>query len=64
MHGAYLGPSFSDREIERILAVVEQFSPIIRALMSWQKLVATRLADGKVIGWFQGRNGIRSASAG
>lgn len=53
MRGAYLGPSFSDAEIEAALlslgAVYEKFSEhdIIR-------LTANDLAEGKAIGWMQG----------
>ena len=55
MHGAYLGPSFSDREIERILGSFGAVSSYYESFDELAKLVATRLADGKVIGWFQGR---------
>ena len=55
MHGAYLGPSFSDREIERVLGNYGAVSSYYDNFDELAKLVATRLADGKVIGWFQGR---------
>src|SRR5438445_11081954 len=55
MHGAYLGPSFSDKEIERILGNCGAVSSYYDSFDELAKLVATRLADGKVIGWFQGR---------
>jgi carbamoyltransferase len=55
MHGGYLGPSFSDREIERILGGYGAVSSYYDSFDELAKLVATRLADGKVIGWFQGR---------
>ena len=55
MHGAYLGPSFSDREIERILASCGAVFSYYESFDELAKLVAARLADGKVIGWFQGR---------
>jgi carbamoyltransferase len=55
MHGAYLGPSFSDREIERILGSYGAVSSYYDSFDELAKLVATRLAEGKVIGWFQGR---------
>ena len=55
MHGAYLGPSFSDSEIRRVLgrcgAVFSQY----QSFGELAKFVATKLAEGKVIGWFQGR---------
>jgi len=55
MHGAYLGPSFSDKEIERALGNYGVVSSYYDNFDELAKLVATRLADGKVIGWFQGR---------
>jgi carbamoyltransferase len=55
MQGAYLGPSFSDREIERVLASCGAVSSYYRSFDELAKVVATKLADGKVIGWFQGR---------
>ena len=54
MRGALLGPSFSNEEIERFLQ--KQEAPYAR--LSDDQLidrVAHALADGKIIGWFQGR---------
>ena len=54
MHGAYLGPEFSQDEIRRVLddigASYETFedSELI-------DITADALADGKAVGWFQGR---------
>ncbi len=54
MQGSYLGPSFSDKEIELISrknkAVCKQLED-----SDLYKTVATYLAEGKVVGWFQGR---------
>jgi carbamoyltransferase len=55
MHGAYLGPSFSDREIERILGAYGAVSSYYESFDELARVVADRLADGKVVGWFQGR---------
>ena len=55
MDGAYLGPSFSDREIERILGGFGAVSSYYESFDELAKLVAMSLAEGKVIGWFQGR---------
>jgi carbamoyltransferase len=54
MKGAYLGPAFSNDEIERYLKA--QDAPYVR-LSDADVLdrVAGELAAGKVIGWFQGR---------
>jgi carbamoyltransferase len=54
MHGSYLGPSFSNEEIERSLK--EKGSPYVRlddaALV---ERVADELTAEKVVGWLQGR---------
>jgi carbamoyltransferase len=54
MRGSYLGPSFSNQEIELFLK--KQNSPYVRfsdeALLT---CLAEELASEKVIGWFQGR---------
>ena len=54
MCGTYLGPSFTDGEIERFLdqagAVYEPLDHATRATR-----VATHLARGAVVGWFSGR---------
>jgi carbamoyltransferase len=54
MHGAYLGPSFSDAEIERMLAAAGAvYTKPDRATLL--RSVAETLADGRVVGWFSGR---------
>jgi carbamoyltransferase len=55
MQGAYLGPSFTDREIERSLASHEAAFSFYDEFDDLARVVAARLAEGKVIGWFQGR---------
>lgn len=54
MQGAYLGPAFDETAIETVLddagVVSERLAP--DALVAY---VADRLADGAVVGWFQGR---------
>lgn len=55
MNGAYLGPEFSDKDIRR---AIDSFGANARHYEQFDELagdVATKLADGKVIGWFQGR---------
>ena len=55
MRGAFLGPEFSDQEIRKTL---EQAGAVARHYESFDKLAdaaARKLADGKVVGWFQGR---------
>ncbi|HXD16099.1 MAG TPA: carbamoyltransferase [Vicinamibacterales bacterium] len=55
MRGSLLGPSFSDREIQRTInrydAVAEHYDDFTDLAGD----VASRLAEGKVVGWFQGR---------
>ena len=54
MQGAYLGPAFSQAEIEqRLMACGAQFSVMDDAALMTAS--ATDLADGKALGWFQGR---------
>ena len=54
MHGAMLGPSFSNEEIERFLT--KQGAPYVRLTdAELFDRVADEMASGKIIGWFQGR---------
>jgi len=54
MQGSYLGPSFSNKEIEQFLRKKE--APYVKLTddVLFDR-VAEELAAGKVIGWFQGR---------
>jgi carbamoyltransferase len=55
MAGSYLGPEFSNKEIQRVL---QSYGANARYYEDFQSLasdVATKLKDGNVIGWFQGR---------
>lgn len=55
--GSFLGPRFAPGEIERFLAGREVETPARRFADEAELLdhVAGLLADGKVVGWFQGR---------
>jgi len=54
MKGAYLGPEYSDAEIEDALTTVgATFVKLPRPELT--KQVATHLADGRIIGWLNGR---------
>jgi carbamoyltransferase len=54
MSGAYLGPEFGPQEIERRLGTVgARFTTLERSAMI--DTAAAALADGKAVGWFQGR---------
>ncbi|HET7566030.1 MAG TPA: carbamoyltransferase C-terminal domain-containing protein, partial [Gemmatimonadaceae bacterium] len=52
MDHPYLGPSYSDDEIERVL---ERAKLRYRRLDNVADEAAELLADGKILGWFQGR---------
>jgi carbamoyltransferase len=55
MNGAYLGPDYSDKEIE---LTFRKFKAVFRKENKLDKLndtVASLIAEGNVIGWFQGR---------
>lgn len=54
MRGSYLGPCYSDNEIEHILTSLGvNFRKLPREELS--DLVAGLLVDGNAVGWFQGR---------
>jgi carbamoyltransferase len=48
---AYLGPEYSDEEVERIL----RHTSLSHRRVDITKEVARLLANGKIVGWFQGR---------
>lgn len=55
MQGSYLGPEFSDKQIARAL---EKHDAKARHYDDFEQLatdVAAKLAEGNVVGWFQGR---------
>ncbi|HEX2956682.1 MAG TPA: carbamoyltransferase [Chitinispirillaceae bacterium] len=55
MHGSYLGPEFSDRDVEKLIrkhgAAAKRFSDFQNLCST----VADILDSGNVVGWFQGR---------
>jgi carbamoyltransferase len=54
MHGSFLGPAFSNAEIEQFLQANDApYTPLSDATLYGR--VAEELAANKVIGWFQGR---------
>ncbi len=55
MQGSHLGPEFSDKQIARAL---EKHDAKVRHYDDFEQLavdVAAKLAEGNVVGWFQGR---------
>lgn len=55
MAGAYLGPEFSDREVARVAGRRQAPNVHYDDFDALCAAVADLLADGKVVGWFQGR---------
>jgi carbamoyltransferase len=55
MSGAYLGPDFSDDEIERYLAYHGYPRQRVSDQGDWARLIAQHVADGRVVGLFVGR---------
>ncbi len=54
-HGSYLGPEFSDKEIERALLRHEAKAKHYDEFECLASDVARKLGEGNVVGWFQGR---------
>lgn len=53
--GSYLGPAFSDTEIQRVL---QRYEAKARHYDEFQRLasdIAKKIGEGNVVGWFQGR---------
>lgn len=55
MKGTYLGPAFDDQTIKNILTENEISFQQFETESDLTKNVARRIADGEILGWFQGR---------
>ena len=55
MTGSYLGPDYSEKEIEMMSRKVKGVYQKFSCFEDLAKEVADKIADGKVVGWFQGR---------
>ncbi len=55
MKGALLGPQFSDLEIDKQLRKYQAVGKKIDDFQKLAEVVANKIADGKIVGWFQGR---------
>ena len=55
MQGAFLGPEFSSRDIKRTINSYDAVAHHYDDSCQMARAVAAHLADGKVVGWFQGR---------
>lgn len=55
MDGSYLGPSYSDKEIEQTCKMLKADYEKFSDELELSDYVAGRIAEGAVVGWFQGR---------
>lgn len=55
MNGSYLGPEYSNKEVERTAKLFKGVYKKYENFDSLTKDVARYLAEGKVVGWFQGK---------
>jgi carbamoyltransferase len=55
MQGSFLGPEFSDKEIQRTLVKYEAVANRYQNFDELAHYVAMKLSEGSVVGWFQGR---------
>ncbi|MFT5266307.1 MAG: carbamoyltransferase [Polaribacter sp.] len=55
MEGTYLGPSFSSKEIYQMSKKVKAVYQFYQSFETLSKDIASKIAEGNVVGWFQGR---------
>jgi carbamoyltransferase len=55
MNGCYLGPEYSEKDIQRIIVKYDAKSLHYQNEEKLYNEIASLLADGHVVGWFQGR---------
>ena len=55
MQGSYLGPDYSDKEIETMCKKAQAVYYKFDSFDELAKHIASKIADGNVVGWFQGR---------
>jgi len=55
MKGTYLGPDFSDKEIQSMNKKVKAVFNNHESFSNLSKFIASKLSDGNIVGWFQGR---------
>jgi len=55
LNGSFLGPSYSDRDIEHVAKRYDAKYSFIKDADSFYSSVADLLAKGSAVGWFQGR---------
>jgi len=55
MNGAYLGPEFQDKDILGVIRKYDAKYEYFKDFTDLTKIVAKKLSEGNVVGWFQGR---------
>ncbi|HIA37625.1 MAG TPA: hypothetical protein EYN89_13065, partial [Flavobacteriales bacterium] len=55
MQGAYLGPDYSDKEIELMCRKVKAIYRRVDEFDELSSEIAEKISEGNVVGWFQGR---------
>lgn len=55
LEGSYLGPSYSEKEIESMIKKTKAVYEKIDSFGSLASIVAEEIAAGKIVGWFQDR---------
>ena len=55
MQNACLGPEYTDQEIQRVINKYRAEADYFRVFGELSSLISQKIADGKVVGWFQGR---------
>lgn len=55
MRGSYLGPEFTDHDVERVIRRYEAVASYFSDFNELCEKVAALLSEGNVVGWFQGR---------
>jgi len=55
MHGSFLGPEYSDTDIQRVIDLHEAIAEKMEDFDQLVSVVSKNLAEGQIVGWFQGR---------
>lgn len=55
MRGSYLGPEFTKRDVERLIVSQNANAEYVADVTELCERTASLIADGNVVGWFQGR---------
>ena len=55
MSGSYLGPDYSDKEIEQMCRLVKAEHTKYSDHAKMYEYIASKIAEGAVVGWYQGR---------